>query len=270
MQAYRHMDIGTAKPTLEERAGIPHHLLDVADPTEQFNAGRFVTEAEKLISDIRGRGRFPVVAGGTAFYITSFLYGLPEAPPVDPGVREKLRGIERDEGSAALYRLLLQADPQGAARIQPNDRYRVMRALEVLQSTGRSLFSYRWPRLPRADMHFLIIGLDRPREELYRRIDARVEAMFGAGLLDEVKGLLARGYGRKDPGMRGIGYHEILAMAKGCETLGDVRAGIARNTRRYAKRQLTFFRSVQGVCWTTPDNVGEVRARLETFVGAST
>jgi tRNA dimethylallyltransferase len=269
MQVYRHMDVGTAKPSMEERAGIPHHLIDVVDPSEQFNAGRFVTEAEKLVPAIRGRGRFPVVAGGTAFYITSFLYGLPDAPPVDPGVREKLRGIERDEGSAALYRLLLQADPQGAARIQPNDRYRVMRALEIFQSTGRSLFSFRWPRRPRADMHFLLIGLDRPRDELYRRIDARVQAMFDAGLLDEVKGLLDRGYGPKDPGMRGIGYHELLAMRKGCETLSDVQAGIARNTRRYAKRQLTFFRSVKGVCWTTPDSPGEVRLRLETFVGAS-
>lgn len=270
MQVYRHMDVGTAKPSPEERARIPHHLVDVADPSEQFNAGRFVTEAEKLIPGILGRGRFPVVAGGTAFYITSLLYGLPEAPPVDPGVREKLRGIERDEGSAALYRLLLQSDPEGAARIQPNDRYRVMRALEVFQSTGSSLFSFRWPRLPRADMRFLIVGLDRPREELYRRIETRVDAMFDAGLLGEVKGLLARGYGPKDPGMRGIGYHEILAMTKGCETLSGVRAEIAQNTRRYAKRQLTFFRSVKGVCWMSPDSAGEVRGRLETFVAGST
>ncbi len=193
MQVYRHMDVGTAKPSREERARIPHHLLDVADPSEQFNAGRFVTETEKLIPAIRERARFPVVAGGTAFYITSFLYGLPEAPPGDPAVRERLREMERDEGSAALYRLLLQSDPDGAARIQPNDRYRVMRALEVFQATGRSLFSYKWPRAPRGDMRFLLIGLDRPRDEVYKRIETRVHAMFGAGLLEEVKGLLCPG-----------------------------------------------------------------------------
>jgi len=270
MQVYRYMDVGTAKPSLEERTRIPHHRLDVADPSEQFNAGRFVAEAEQLIADIRHRARFPVVAGGTAFYITSFLYGLPEAPPVDAAVRERLRGIERDEGSTALYRLLLQSDPEGAVRIQPNDRYRVMRALEVFQCTGKSLFSYKWPRVPRADMRFLLIGLDRSREEVYGRIEARVDAMFGAGLLDEVKRLLSRGYGLKDPGMRGIGYRELLEMRCGCETLGGVRGRIVRNTRRYAKRQLTFFRSVPGVCWMSPDSRDEIHARLEAFVGGST
>jgi tRNA dimethylallyltransferase len=269
MQVYRHMDVGTAKPSSKELARIPHHLIDVADPSEQFNAGWFVTETEKLIPAIHGRGRFPVVAGGTAFYITSLLYGLPEAPPVDPEVRERLRGIERDEGSAALYRLLLRSDPQGAARIQPNDRYRVMRALEVFTLTGRSLFSYKWPRVPRTDMRFLVVGLDRPREELYRRIAARVDAMFAAGLLDELKALLSRGYSLKDPGMRGIGYRELLEMRNGCETLLQVRERIARNTRRYAKRQLTFFRSVPGVCWLSPESRDEVRARLEAFLAGT-
>jgi len=270
MQVYRYMDIGTAKPSPAERARIPHHLFDAADPSEQFNAGRFVTEAESLITAIRQRGRFPVIAGGTAFYITSLLYGLPEAPPVDSAVREKLRAMERDEGRAALYRVLSQSDPEAASRIQANDRYRVMRALEVFQATGRSLFSYRWPRVPRTDMEFLLIGLDRPREELYRRIDTRVGAMFDAGLLGEVKRLLARGFGPRDPGMRGIGYREILDMRRGCETLADVQESIARTTRRYAKRQLTFFRAVPGVCWMSPESGDAIRAVLEAFVGGST
>jgi tRNA dimethylallyltransferase len=266
MQVYRHMDIGTAKPSLQERARIPHHLFDSAEPSEQFNAGRFVNEAEALILAISRRGGIPVVAGGTAFYITSLLYGLPEAPPVDSAVRERLREVERDEGRAALYSALQRSDPEAAARIQPNDRYRVMRALEVFQATGRSLFSYRWPRVPRSDMEFLLIGLDRPREELYRRIDQRVEAMFAAGFLAEVTSLLDRGFGRADPGMRGIGYRELLDMRRGCETLAEVREKIARTTRRYAKRQLTFFRAVPGVCWMSPDDREAVHARLETFV----
>jgi tRNA dimethylallyltransferase len=264
------MDIGTAKPSLAQRARVPHHLLDVVDPPEQFNAGRFVTEAERLISEIRRRGKIPVVSGGTAFYITSLLFGLPEAPPVDPAVREKLRNMERDEGRAALYRALMQSDPDGASRIQPNDRYRVMRALEVFQATGRSLFSYRWPRVPRSDMQFLLIGLERPRQELYQRIDTRVETMFEAGLLAEVKALLARGFRPRDPGMRGIGYREILDMRCGCETLAEVRERIARTTRRYAKRQLTFFRAVPGVCWMSPEFPGAIRTKVEAFVGGST
>jgi tRNA dimethylallyltransferase len=269
MQVYRHMDVGTAKPSLQERARIPHHLVDVADPSEQFTAGRFVKDAEQLISSILGRGRFPVVAGGTAFYITSLLHGMPEAPPVDPSVRERLRTIERDEGRAALYRALQQSDPDAASRIQPNDRYRVMRALEVFHSTGRSLFSYRWPRTPRNDLEFLLIGLDRPRDELYRRINERVRGMFDSGLLDEVKSLLDRGFRATDPGMRGIGYRELLAMRAGCETLADVRESIAKTTRRYAKRQLTFFRAVPGVCWMSPESPGAIRERLESFVGAT-
>ncbi len=270
MQVYRHMDIGTAKPSEECRRLLPHHLVDMIDPSEQFNAGRFVTEAEALVPAIRQRGRIPVVAGGTAFYITSLLYGLPEAPPVDPAIRDRLRALERERGPAELYAMLSRGDPQAASRIQPRDRYRVMRALEVLQGTGRSLFSYRWPRAPRPDMRFLLIGLDRPREELYHRIDQRVRQMFDAGLLGEVKRLLDMGYEPKDPGMRGIGYRELLDMRAGCETLAQVRERIARSTRRYAKRQLTFFRAVPNVCWLGPDQHDELRARIEPFLAEST
>jgi tRNA dimethylallyltransferase len=267
MQVYRYMDIGTAKPSPQERARIPHHLIDAAEPSEQFNAGRFVAETEGLIRQISQREKVPVVAGGTAFYITNLLHGLPEAPPVDHAVRERLRDLERDEGRAALYRALLQSDPEAASRIHPNDRYRVMRALEVFQATGRSLFSYRWPRVPRADIRFLIIGLERPRQELYQRIEKRVEAMFDSGLLGEVKSLLARGFTAADPGMRGIGYHEILDMKRGCETIADARARIAQATRRYAKRQITFFRAVSGVCWMSPEDRGAIQAHLEAFLG---
>ena len=269
MQVYRHMEIGTAKPSPRERTRIPHHLVDVAEPSEQFNAGRFVTEAERLIPEINQRGRMPVVAGGTAFYVTNLLYGLPEAPPVDTAVRERLRAMERDEGRAALYRALTEADPEAASRIQPNDRYRVMRALEVFQATGRSLFSYRWPRAQRADMQFLLLGLERPRPELYERIQRRIDRMFDDGLLAEVVALLDRGFRAADPGMRGIGYREILEMRRGCDTIAEVRRRIAQATRRYAKRQLTFFRAVPGVCWLSPDDRPAIRAQLEAFADAS-
>jgi tRNA dimethylallyltransferase len=270
LQVFRHMDVGTAKPSLQSRARLTHHLVDVADPSEQFNAGWFVKAAEALVPSIRSRGNFPVMCGGTAFYITSFLYGLPESPPVDEAIREKYRALDRQSGSKGLYSLLQERDPEAAARIQPNDRYRVIRALEVRESTGRSLFSFRWPRTPRNDFRFLLIGLEREREELYRRIGERVERMFDEGFLKEVKTLIAMGYGPSDPGMRGIGYRELLQMRAGCQTIADVRELIARNTRRYAKRQLTFFRAVPGVAWMRPDRPSEVRDKIEAFIAGST
>ncbi len=267
MQVYRGMDIGTAKPSTSVRARIPHHLVDVADPREQFTAGRFVREAEALIRDINARGRVPVVVGGTAFYITSLLCGMPAAPPADPQTRQRLRTLHERDGQAGLYRLLQLRDPQAAARIQPRDRHRTMRALEVFESTHRSLFSFAWPRTPRSDLRLLLIGLDRPRAELYRRIDERVARMFSLGLVDEVKRLVAAGCHARDPGMRGIGYRELLEMRSGCETLSLVRDRIAADTRRYAKRQITFFRAVPGVEWMGMDRTDEVASRVEEFAG---
>jgi tRNA dimethylallyltransferase len=265
MQVYRGMDVGTAKPAAELRRRLTHHLVDVAEPGEQFTAGRFVKEAESLIPGITARGKVPVVSGGTAFYVTNLLFGLPEAPPVDTAMRARLREDAEREGQAAMFAALAARDPEAAARIQPNDRYRTLRALEVLESTGRSLFSFRWPRETREDLRFLVLGLDRPRDELYRRIGMRVAAMFEDGLLDEVESLLARGFGPGDPGLRGIGYREILEMRDGCETLPLVRERIAQDTRRYAKRQLTFFRSVPGVTWVDPSSAGEIMTRIESF-----
>jgi tRNA dimethylallyltransferase len=269
MQVYRHMDIGTAKPSAADRARLPHHLVDVAEPSEQFNVGRFVTEAETLVHSIHGRGRIPVVAGGTAFYITSLLFGLPEAPAVKAATRDRIRAMEREHGSPALYRILEERDPDAAARIQRNDRYRIARALEVLEDTGRSLFSFRWPRAVRKDLRFLIIGLDRPRQEVYRRIDERVRCMFKSGLVGEARALLDMGFGPKDPGLRGIGYRELLGLRAGCQTFRQVEAGIAAATRRYAKRQLTFFRAVPGVTWFRPDDVDALQSRIEGFLLAS-
>jgi tRNA dimethylallyltransferase len=260
------MDIGTAKPSPDSLARFPHHLVNVADPSEQFTAGRFVKDAEHQVRAITARGRVPVISGGTAFYITSFLYGLPEAPAAAPDVRARLKEIERRDGQAALFRMLTDRDPEAAARIQPNDRYRTMRALEVLDATGRSLFSFAWPRTPRPEYRFLIVGLSRPREELYRRIEARVDRMFREGLVGEVARLLAMGYGREAPGMRGIGYRELLGMRTGCTTIGDARAQIQRNSRRYAKRQLTFFRAVPGVQWMDPEDLGALRERIQRFL----
>lgn len=268
MQVYRHMDIGTAKPSARQRSLLPHHLVDIAEPSQQYNAGEFVKAAEGLIGQIRARGRVPVVSGGTAFYVRSLLFGLPESPPGSPETREALRERERCEGQRALYDELCRRDPQAAVRIQPNDRYRTIRALEILEATGRSVFSFRWPSVPRSDYRFLLIGLDRDRADLYARIEQRVSRMFETGLVAEVKHLLAMGYDRRDPGMRGIGYREFFEMQRGCMSMSGLREAIARDSRRYAKRQLTFFRAIGGVVWLHPDQAGEIRSRVEMFLEA--
>ncbi len=268
MQVYRGMDIGTAKPDRLLRERLPQHLIDIVEPSHQFNAGEFVKSAEALVPEIRARGRVPLVCGGTAFYITSFVYGLPESPGGDSAARARLKELARTEGREALARMLRERDPNAADRIPAGDTYRVTRALEVLEATGESVFAFRWPRAPRRDFRFLLLGLQRDRDELYRRIDARVEAMWSAGLVEEVKHLLSVGYGPKDPGMRGIGYREILATRLGCQTLIGARELIKRNSRRYAKRQLTFFRSVRDVHWFGPDEVSRMLALIEEFLAA--
>lgn len=266
MQVYRHLDIGTAKPHAILRERIPHHLIDVADPSHQFNAGEFVKSAESLAAGILRRGRIPAICGGTAFYVTSFLYGLPESPVANLLTRARLKEVARTEGREALARLLREKDPRAAHRIHEGDTYRITRALEVLEATGKSIFSFRWPRTPRQDFRFLLLGLQRDREELYRRIDARVERMFSEGLLGEIKELMAMGYRPEDPGLRGIGYREVLATRFGCLTIGGARELIKRNTRRYAKRQITFFRPVKDVKWFHPSDVSLMRAAIGDFL----
>ncbi len=266
MQVYRGMDIGTAKPDAAVRARLPHHLLDVAEPSRQFSAGEFVRLADGLVGDITARGRLPVISGGTAFYLRCFLYGLPETPRGDAGLRVALKRELEERGAAALHEELRRSDPFSAARIPPRDTYRVLRALEVARSAGQPLSSIPVPDQARPGFRALLIGLNRERDELYRRIGARVDGMFAQGLVGELVSLLERGYTAADPGMQGIGYHEFFRMRLGCLSLAGVRDLIGQNTRRYAKRQLTFFRSIPGVHWFHPDQGEEIRRLIEGFL----
>jgi tRNA dimethylallyltransferase len=267
MQVYRGMDIGTAKPSRTDRERLPHHLLDIVEPSRQFSAGEFVRRADELIAQIRARGKVPVVSGGTGFYLRSFLYGMPEAPRSDPAIRRRLQDLEREHGAPWLHELLASRDPRAARLIPSGDRHRTLRALEVLEATGRSLYSFAWPSSPRKDHAFLVIGLDRPREDLYRRIEARVDAMFQAGLVDEVKVLLGDGFGPRDPGMRGIGYREFLSMRKGCMLFRDVRDMVKADSRRYAKRQITFLQAIPEARWFDARDPGPARQALADFLG---
>ena len=257
MQVYRGMDIGTAKPTVEEQALLPHHLIDIRDPGEQFTAGDFVRLADEAISGIARRGALPVVSGGTGFYLKNCITGLPESPPCDAGIRETLKLELKEKGAAALMEELARCDPASARKIHMNDEYRLLRALEVQRHSGRPLSSFNAAHLPRPRYRFLVIGLFRPREELYRRIDERCAAMFSRGLGDEVRRLYEAGYTPRDPGLRAIGYREFFVQdepfgsSEGGEyrlsqDIAGVQSLVAQNSRRYAKRQITFFASLPG------------------------
>lgn len=267
MQVYRGLDIGTAKPAPAFLKYLPHHLIDIADPREQFGAGSFVRLADKACAEIKSRGKLPVVLGGTAFYLKNFIYGLPETPEADPEIREALQLRLTEVGSAALMAELRVADPESAARINPADSYRIIRALEVWQSTGRPLSSFRLPETPRSLYRFLIIALERPREELFRRIDERVDVMFDQGLPDEFRSLLRAGLTRDDPGMQAIGYREFFLSDPPGSDLEGARTAIKRNSRLYAKRQETFFKPLPGVLRFSADDTEAVAAALERFLG---
>jgi len=285
MQVYKGMDIGTAKPSLEERSKIPHHLIDIRNPDEQFNAGEFVRLTEEACLVANGRGALPVVSGGTGFYLKNLVLGLSEAPPSDKEIRTKLKEELELYGAAPLMEELINADPISAGRIHINDEYRLLRALEVYRLTGRPLSSYASPwtktlsqNLSHKDteaqgtrpFRFLLIGLKRSRDELYRRINERTAAMFRAGLADEVRRLFEAGYTPADPGLRAIGYREFFVEEFGSwrlsQDLAGVEALIAQNSRRYAKRQITFFVSLPEVTWIDCDEgkgIQEIQVLLE-------
>ena len=243
MQVYRGMDIGTAKPGFELLASLPHHLIDIRNPDEQFCAGDFVRLADEACRDVIARGKVPVVLGGTAFYIPNFLYGLPSTPESDPDLRKKILARMKDEGPERLLAELKDLDPESAARIHPNDEYRIARALEVFYASGRPLSRFSLPTAFREGFRFRAIALARPRDALNARIDARVDEMFASGLAGEVSGLIAYGYGPEDPGMQAIGYREFFG--EGDEAA--VRVAIKADSRKYAKRQETFIRPMEGI-----------------------
>ena len=261
-QVYRGMDIGTAKPSPRLRCLVPHHLIDVVEPAVQFTAGHFVRAAERLVTEIRARGGVPVIAGGAAFYLWSFLHGLSAAPPADPALRRELQRRARQDGAAALHRELALHDPVSAARLATGDTNRIVRALEVCRLTGRPLSAFVSPQAARGDYPFLTLGLQRERQELYARIDRRVERMFAAGLAAEVAALRARGYHAGTPGMRSIGYAEFFR-----DTAPAARRELVqRNSRRFAKRQLTFFRRFPRVRWFPAGAAGAVADALQRFL----
>jgi tRNA dimethylallyltransferase len=262
-QVFRHMDIGTAKPSAAEQARVPHHLIDRVAPDEPYTLADYQADAMTAIREIAGRGRWPILTGGTGLYVRSLLRGwtIPVAPP-DPQRRDALRQEAADAGVPALHARLALIDPTAAARIESQDLVRIMRALEVYETTGRPISEQQQAIPP--DFQLAAFALTRPRPALYARIDTRVEAMVDAGLREETRQLYDR-FGPA-PLARTLGYAECLAEMLGELPENETVARIQQNTRRYAKRQLTWFRGDAVLQWLDLDECATLAGTVETIV----
>ncbi len=259
---YRGLNIGTAKPTAEEMAEIPHHLIDVADPREKFSVHDFETLALPIAEEILARGKTPVLCGGTGFYMNALLFrsGFGHVA-ADETVRSKYEGFAREKGKEALHELLRACDPESAERLHPNDVKRVVRALEIFELTGTKKSAQADSREPRYP--YEAFALDYPREELYERIARRTQAMLDAGLVDEVRGLLAAGVPEDAQCMQGIGYKEVVECLKNDDLQSTMFDIILKNTRNYAKRQLTFFKKMPNLHWLKPSDMPTLIKEIE-------
>ena len=252
MQIYKHMDIGTAKPTKEEMEGVAHHLIDMVEPGEDFSAGKYVQLADACVQDILSRGKTAVIAGGTGLYVDSLIAGRSFAPVPQTGRREALEAQLRETGGEAMLARLREIDPEAAARLHPADEKRVIRALEVYEETGKTITQHNLETKAVPPRYRPVwIGLDyQDRAALYRRIDLRVENMLSAGLLDEIRALLALGVSPKTTAMQAIGYKEFFGYLKAARVRWTKPPRSAeQRPRNYAKRQLTWFRRNPDVRW---------------------
>lgn len=251
MQVYKHMDIGTAKPTKEEMEGIPHHMLDVAEPWEDFSVSRYCEMADPILQDVLARGKTAIIAGGTGLYMDALIRGNDFAPYPSTGMRKKLEDQADREGMEAMLMLLQSIDPDSAARLHVADRKRIIRALEVYYETGETITAHnlKTQAVPPKYSPCWFALEDADRADLYDRIDSRVDKMLDMGLMAEIEDLLARGIPEKATAMQAIGYKEFLdAMAGRC-TVQEAAEQVKLSSRRYAKRQLTWFRRNKDIHW---------------------
>ncbi len=267
LQVYRELNIGTAKPTDAERALVPHHLIDVVDPPDPYDAARYSVEARQVLAALARRGVPPLVVGGTGLYLRALLSGLFAEGGPAAAVRERLRGELQDLGLPALYQRLLHLDPATADRLHPHDTYRIIRALEVKEATGKPLSKFiNAHRFQDAPYKVLKLGLILPREELYQRIETRVEIMLAQGWLTEVQGLLTRYPPNLKP-LQALGYRHLINYLTGRWGQEEALTLLARDTRRYAKRQLTWFGSDKEIKWFAPEQIDKMAAALAKFFG---
>ena len=268
MQIYRYMDIGTAKPTPKEQAQIVHHMIDIVDPDEDFDAAQFLSRARAIIAELDSRGRIPFVVGGTGLYIKALLHGMFQPESFGSEVRNRLKKEADEYGCHLLYDRLKKCDPESAGRLHPNDTYRIIRALEVFESTGKTIGAFhRNHDFADEPYRVLKIGLTVDRQTLYHRIDHRVDAMIDAGLVYEVHRLLEMGFAPDLKSMQSIGYRHMIDFIGGHLPWDESVRTLKRDTRRYAKRQLTWFGADPTITWHTSAQVKDIISAVEKFKG---
>ena len=272
VQIYRGLDVGSAKPSAYEKQALAHHLIDLYEPERLFNVSDFVNLCDETCADLYSRGIVPVVLGGTGFYIRNFILGLPETPESDEKIRNMIKSRLEKEGNEALYQELCRIDPESAAKINVNDAYRICRALEIFYSTGKPKSSFVMSGEPRKNYRFCTIILNREREELYERINRRVDIMYENGLKEEVLALIERGCTKQTPAMQAIGYKEWFDHDFNTdEGTAAILHDIKRNSRKYAKKQYVFMNDIPGaVKISMKDDVcceKQVKEIIDTFLG---
>ncbi|MCJ7772615.1 MAG: tRNA (adenosine(37)-N6)-dimethylallyltransferase MiaA [Desulfobacterales bacterium] len=270
MQIYRYMDIGTAKPTTAEQDEVSHHMIDIIHPDEPFDAEMYSKMAREKIYRLHEQGIIPFVVGGTGFYMKALEYGLFDPGLSDPAIRDRLRKEAEISGTRFLYERLCTSDPDTAETVHPNDTYRIIRALEVYELTGTGISAYRSQHgFSDNPFRVLKLGLEMKRETLYERINQRVDMMMEAGFVEEVRGLLNKGYNADLKSMQSIGYRHMAGFIKGEISWEEAIQIMKRDTRRYAKRQFTWFNADDSVKWIGPERINDICEMGECFLQAS-
>jgi tRNA dimethylallyltransferase len=267
MQIYRFMDIGTAKPTMAERSQAVHHMVDIVDPDEDFNAAVYARRSDRCIQTLAGMSKTALVVGGTGLYIKALVHGLTEGIPADPLIRDQLQVELNTLGAPAMHDRLKAVDPGAAERIHPNDGYRILRALEVLEITGRSMTSHHGDHgFSQPRYHALYVGLTMPREKLYGRINQRVDRMVAEGLVEEVSLLLEKGYDPALKSMQSLGYRHMVDYIQGRLSWDDTVRTLKRDHRHYAKRQMTWFGANPEMNWIYADQFQDTVDLISAFL----
>ncbi|MFZ3047358.1 MAG: tRNA (adenosine(37)-N6)-dimethylallyltransferase MiaA, partial [Desulfatirhabdiaceae bacterium] len=267
MQVYRYMNIGTAKPSSEEQAFVRHHLIDIVNPDEPFDARQYTVMAGDAIRSIDHQNKVALVVGGTGLYIRALRHGLFSMESGDSIIRDRLKQKMLNEGTENLYMELKRCDPESAVRIHPNDVYRIIRALEIFESTGTPMSVFHHHHHFSTDFYSVrMIGLYRERELLYERINRRVDRMLETGFIQEVESLLNRGYSSTLKSMKSLGYRHIANYVEGRTSLTDAVLSMKQDTRRYAKRQMTWFRSEKDILWIDAENMDVVKKTTEDYL----
>ncbi len=266
VQVYRLLNIGSGKPDQEQLQRVKHYLIDVVDPDYRFTAGDFVRMAHRASIEINSKGKIPLFVGGTGLYIDSFFKGLSDIPPVDKSVRLKLYEEIEEKGPIVLHRALKEVDPDFADKVHPNDPQRIIRGLEVYRGTGRSLSDYYKSREGAESDQTLYVGIAPEKSELHRRIELRVDSMLGRGFVEEVENLRSMGFSPEISSMKSIGYAEINEYLDGIVTFNESVEKIKSMTKKFAKRQMTWFRRNKKIEWFSPGDEKKIAKKIENWL----